>query len=191
MIPAAGTLGCARPDAKRAAQRPGERGAGLVAVSGVLRHAPRQDPVDSGRQLRPDGGQCRNRGIDVGEESRQRVAEAERHDPGEEAEPNAGQGVLVGAPVHRGTGDLLRRAVVRRAHEPAGGGQSGSARGSGLGKAEVRQVRVLSPPGDPLDEDIARLDIAVHQPDGMRRVQRAGDLGEQGRPPALAGTARP
>ena len=174
-----GTLGSACP-AKRTAQRQGERGAGLIARGGVLRHAPRQDPVDSGRQLRPDGGQRRHRRIDVREEPRQRVAVAERHGAREQAERDAGQGVLVGAPIDRAAGYLLWCAVVGGAQEPAGGGQPGRARGSGLGKAEVRQVGVLGASGDPLDEDIARLDITVHQPDGVRGVERAGaDLGNE------------
>ena len=45
------------------------------------------------------------------------VVALERHGPGEEAEGDAAERVLVAGPADRLAGDLLGRAVVRRAHE--------------------------------------------------------------------------
>ena len=62
--------------------------------------------------------------------------------------------------------------------------------------AEVRDLRVppaararpksaiLARPRRRLDQDVARLDVAVDQPRGMGRLQRPGDLGDPRRRPA-------
>jgi hypothetical protein len=131
----------------------------------------------------------------VGEEGGNGLLAVIRHGPGEQAEGDTREGVLVGPPVQRPARDLLGRAEVRGAEEHPGHGQPGRA-GGGLGEPEVRQVGVLGAAGPGLDEDVARLDVPVHQADLVRGVQRGGDLHDEvGRPawlqrPAVAAQQR-
>ena len=96
--------------------------------------------------------------------------------PGERVEEHAAERVDVGAPVHLLAADLLRRDVVDGPDELAGAGQP--LRGGGvLGEPEVRQVDVVALVAA-LDEDVAGLDVAVHEAAGVRRVERAPDVGD-------------
>jgi len=88
---------------------------------------------------------------------------------GETLEEHASERVLIGAPVDRLAVDLLRREIregTRRAAEPG-------CRGVDLdGDPEVGQVRVIRV----ADQDVRGLDVAVHQPARVRRVERGGYL---------------
>ncbi len=65
---------------------------------------------------------------------------------------------------------LLRRHVLRRTKDPAGGGPSSE--GSCFGDAKVHHRHVAVGP----DHDVGGLDVAVHQPAPMGIVQRRGHL---------------
>jgi hypothetical protein len=67
---------------------------------------------------------------------------------------------------------LLRRHVQRRAGDKAALRQAGVV--GGAGQAEVGQLDPLLDAG--LQQDVARLDVAVDQPHGVRRGQAGGDL---------------
>ena len=91
---------------------------------------------------------------------------------GEALIEHARQRVLVAAGVDALAGDLLGGEVVERAHEPAGVGRHAAEL---LAHAEVGQVGVVVV----VDQDVGRLDVAVHERGPVRRVERARDLPEQ------------
>ena len=100
---------------------------------------------------------------------RDRVAQ-ERRSAGERREQHAAERVHVRAGVVRAGVELLRGHVVDGAEEVAGGRQprvrAGEAR-----EAEVGQVRVVV-----AEEHVGGLDVAMHEPGGMCRVQRSRHL---------------
>ena len=95
----------------------------------------------------------------------------ERRPPGDGLEQHAPERVDVGPPVDLVAADLLGRAVLDRAHELAGLGQA-CVDLAPLDQPEVRQVRVALA----VEQDVARLDVTMHEPTGVRRVERGGDL---------------
>ena len=104
------------------------------------------------------------------------VAVALEHDrAGQRAEQHAAERVDVGPRVDLDAARLLGRHVVGRAHREAGARQVLLGGRDGLGQPEVGQERVL---GAVLarDEDVAGLDVAVHEAVPVRLVERAGDL---------------
>ena len=74
--------------------------------------------------------------------------------------------------------DLLGREVARGAHDVAGAGEVLALAVGGLGDAEVGD---LHPPVE-LDEHVARLHVAVHQPARVRGGERVGHLVRRCRP---------
>ena len=92
----------------------------------------------------------------------------ERHAAGERVEEDGAQRVHVGAGVRVLAADLLGRREVRRADEVAGAGDAATRRRA-LGQPEVGEVRVLLLPLR--DQDVRRLDVAVHEPAPVRGVE--------------------
>ena len=90
------------------------------------------------------------------------------------------QGVLIDAAVERLAHDQLRGHVLGRAQHHAGAGHRGlrgrrvRGRRDDLGDAEVAQERVP----EPVEEDIARLDVAVDITLAVDVVERLGDRDE-------------
>ncbi len=159
------------------AQRGGELAAGAVPVARLLGHGLADHGVDGGRQFGADRSHWRHVVPYMREQDCDGVLALERQGPGEEAEGNAAERVLVAGPADRLAGDLLGGTVVRRAHEHAGRGQPRGTR-RGLDEPEVGQVGLLRAAGDVVDEDVAGLDVPVHQPDRVRGIQSRGHLGD-------------
>jgi len=83
--------------------------------------------------------------------------------------------VKVGAAVNVAPLDLLRCRVLDAADEAA---RSREAQRRGvLRDAEVREVDVIAD----FEQDVRRLDVAVHEPASMRCVERRGDLADDAR----------
>ena len=71
--------------------------------------------------------------------------------------------------------DLLRCDVIHGAEELAGGGQRAVGQRA-LAQPEVRQVGVAGKAGRAVQQDVARLDVPVHQAVRVRRLQPGGHL---------------
>ena len=101
------------------------------------------------------------------------VAEVVRRAPLEDVEHRGPQRPHVGGLVATGTARDLGREVRRRPGDHAGLGE-GRIRGD-PGDAEVGELHL---PG-PVDQDVGRLDVAVHDPRGVCGGQGVGGLHEQ------------
>ena len=161
------------------AQRGGELRAGAVPLRRDLGQRLRHHLVHGRGQIGAAAGQRGRRGGDLGPHDRDRLVPDERRVGGEHGERGAGQRVLVRAPGHRPGLDLLRRDIVQRAEELAGGSQRADRQGP-LAQAEVGKVRVagIVPPARHIEQHVARLDVPVHQPVRMSRLQAGRDLGD-------------
>jgi hypothetical protein len=97
----------------------------------------------------------------------------ERRAAGEQGVEHAAQGVEVGAPVDPAAERLLGGEVLGGAHDGVGRRERLRAGRVGqLGDAEVEHAH----PAVGGVGDVARLDVAVHQPAGVRGVERRGHL---------------
>ena len=105
----------------------------------------------------------------------------ERHLPGQRHVEQAAERVDVRARVARAALDPLRRDVVERAREVAdlGDRRAAEALVARDRQPEVGHVGVIA--GG--DEHVAGLDVAVHEPERVRGVERRRDLVEQPRGP--------
>ncbi len=165
-------------------QRRGEGQAGLVAGVRGLGQCPGHHPVDGGREVRALLGQRRRWRGHLGPHHRQVLVPAERRGAREHFEGRAGQRVTVGPAVHRAPLHLLGGQVVERAQHLAGQREAG--RGvHGLADAEVGQVHMVAGAvlGCPAEQHVGRLDVPVHQPAGVRGVQRRRHLGDDAEGP--------
>ena len=108
--------------------------------------------------------QAGERGVGVG------LAE-ERHPAGEALVQHEAERVEVGATVEAAAADLLGRQVLGRAHHDVVAGEVVVAGLETLGDAEVGEQH----PAVGGDQDVARLDVAVHEPGAVRGVERGGD----------------
>ena len=132
----------------------------------------------AGGQVGTRTGQCgRGRG-QLGPHDSQALIPPERRRARQHLERRARQRVGVRAAVHRAALDLLGGQVVQGAEHLPGQGEVGG-RLRGLADAEVRQVRVIfrAVLGQAAEQHVGRLHVPVHQPAGVRRVQRGGHLG--------------
>ncbi len=157
-----------------------ELGAAFEPILAGLRHRPLKDGVDRLRQVRAALARPRSGLLEVREECRHLGALLVRDRPGQAFEHQTREAVLVGAAVQRLASDLLGRHVVDRAHELTVGGPL---LGRTLGEAEVRQVAMLASPVA-IEQDVARLDVAMDEPAPVGGVERVGDLLEDGNGPS-------
>ena len=97
--------------------------------------------------------------------------------PGEQLEQDHAEGVPVGGGGHRAVRHLLGRHVLGR----AGSGE----RRLGRPLADQPEVEQHRPPLGG-DEDVRRLDVAVHAPGAVQRDERPRQLGERRAQPLLA-----
>jgi hypothetical protein len=111
------------------------------------------------------------------------VVPAEGELSGQALVQDAAQGVDVRAVAHRLALDLLGGDIVDGAEEVSGARQPTRQLRRSLGEAEVGEVHVAAAGGPRAllvgDEDVARLDVTVHQPGPVGGVQRTTDLAEQ------------
>ncbi len=105
---------------------------------------------------------------------------------GEHLVEHAAQRVQIAAGVHRPALGLLGREVGGGAHHRAGLGQVGlGAPGDGLGDAEVGHLHLTAG----RDQDVSRLDVAMHHPVAMGEAQRRGHVrGDLRRSPRMQRT---
>ena len=167
--------GHGRPVAQRDLRGGDQRGAAREAAGGVLGHAAQHERVESRGDRRGEHRRRRRRRQQVPGHHGGRLATRMGQAAGEALEQHAGQGVLIGSPVHRATRQPLRSQVVPRAQHRARTGQRRRIRGGGKRDAEVGQIGVVVR----VDQDVRRLHVAVHQARGMSGVQRGRDLAEQ------------
>ena len=153
----------------------GQLGRLRVARRRILGRRARDDLVEGAVELRARQARRRRRVGDVRPQLRHvvvlRIGDAAR----QHLVQHAAQRVDVGAAVDRPGLDLLGGDVVgradprARAREAAGGAEP-------LGQPEVGQVDVLVV-ALAADQDVGRLDVAVHQAALVRGVERRGDRG--------------
>ena len=140
---------------------------------GILRELPGEQPVEHLWKLRPPLADARRRLTRVRVECRGLRSPWEDHGPGQAFEDHRGEGVAVGGGYGFISADDLWGEVGDRAHQPAGGGDTRRAAGSGQPEvAEVGVVRVA-------DEHVLGLHVAVHEPGGVRCIERVADLAQQ------------
>jgi hypothetical protein len=108
--------------------------------------------------------------VQVGEHGRRHRPARVRDLAGQRVVEHAAERVDVGARVDLLAGELLRRHEVDGADPLPRRGQPRLG-ADDLREAEVGEVGVLA-----AEQDVGGLDVAVHQPDGVRGVQRGADL---------------
>ncbi len=156
------------------------RGLG-VAVVRVLGRRARDHLVEGLGQV---GALQTRRGRRVGDvrpQLRHVVVLREGDAAGEHLVEHAAERVDVRAPVDGAGLDLLGRHVVGGADPGARAGQT-AGRAEALGQPEVGEVDVLVL-ALAADQDVGRLDVAVHQPALVRGVERRADRGGDARDP--------
>ena len=166
-----------------AAPAPAERSASISSSplwnrsSGAFASAFATTSARPGGTVGAELGHGRRRLIDVGHDHGDVLVLAERRPAGEALEQDAAERVDVGASVDLPALSLLRGRVADRADELARGRQPGD-RARVLGEPEVGEVDVVERlRRSPVDEqDVGRLDVAVDEPEPVRRVERARDL---------------
>ena len=154
-----------------------ELAAGRVAVGGVLGQRPRDDLIELTRQRRLQRAGGGWHFLHVRPDHRGVHVLGERYPAGHALIQHTPQRIDISPAINRTALDLLRRDVVDGAHELAGGRQP-AARGGVLGDPEVSQVDVvrLVLIGAVLDQDVARLDVTVHQAVPVRDIERPAGL---------------
>ena len=134
--------------------------------------------VELGRQLADPLAGLRRRLLEVREHDGDVGVADERDLAGEALEEQAPERVHVGAGVDRIASHLLGRDVGERAEQALRDVRRLQV-ARRRGDAEIREVAVLA-----LlllvDQDVARLDVAVHQAARVRGVERRGHLSDQG-----------
>jgi hypothetical protein len=151
-----------------------ERVCDRIAVDGarvgILREHPRHEIGESARHLRPQLGDPRRILEDDLREDREQVLAGERRAPGQALEQHAPEREHVRARI-----DRMAAARLLRCHV-AGGAEHGAAarvawpRG-GLHDPEVDDLHDVAD-----EQQVRRLDVAVHEPVTVRLAERACDL---------------
>jgi hypothetical protein len=154
------------PDIRRLRDQFGGGG----AVGRVLRHAPPDQLPHRVRQ----GGRLVRRLVEVAAQHGERFPGV-RRTAGHQLVQGDADGVHVGGRL-RLAADRLRGHVVRRPDDRLGGGEAGGVQHPG--DPEIGEPH-LEPAGDLLEQDVVRLDVAVHHAQLVRLGERGRDLGEQ------------
>ena len=150
----------------------------LGRVGGILRKGAVEDVVERVAELGAPSADPRRRVVGV-REQHGRAARAREHDgAGEALERDRRERVAVGRRGRVAAAHDLGREVGDGADELAG--RRERRLGAGAGEAEVGEEGVIAR----RDEHVLRLDVAVHEADGVRRIERVGDLREQIERPA-------
>ena len=150
-------------------QRAPEIDRAAVTVVRLLRGRARDDVVEGLDELRALLARRRARVLDVRPELRHVVVLGVRDLANEHLVQHAAQGVDVGAAVDRRGLDLLGGDVIRRAHPCAGARQAADRpEPLGAGRGDLLVVGLAA------DQDVRRLDVAVHQATRVGGVERRG-----------------
>jgi hypothetical protein len=140
----------------------------------VLRQHGADQPLERARHVGSLLADGRHLGEDHARHDGEDVAGGEERPAEEALAEDAAEGEDVGAGRHRPiAARLLGRHVGRRADHVAGPREIGE-RPPGVHHAEVDQLDPLD--GAALEEDVGRLDVAVHQPARVKLGQRRGHL---------------
>jgi hypothetical protein len=157
--------------------RSGELAAGRIAVVRRLRERPADDIVEAGGNAWLHVAGARRRLVHVRIDRRDLALALERSLAGEALEEHAAERVDVRPRVDRRALDLLGRDVRDRADERPLPREAVD-RGEVPGQTEVAQVGVLAR-FRLLHEDVARLDVAVDEPECVGRVEGTRDLTDE------------
>ena len=146
-----------------------------------------EDVVEPGGEPDASLGGGRHGLLEVCEQRPYARSGAIRNGAREALEEQARQPVLVGTRVDRVAADLLRRDVVDGPHElPV----RRPAIRRAPGQAEVREVCMLAAVGV-VEQDVARLDVSMHEATAVGGVERVGDLrGDRDRAPGSRAPSR-
>ena len=153
----------------RAIDRVGEVGGLGVPVVWILGRRARHHVVEGLDELGALQARRGRRILDVRPQLCHVVVLRVRDAPREHLVEHAAERIDVSASIHRPTLDLLRRDVVRGS-DPGAGLCEAPRRSELLGEPEVGQVDLLVG-GRSADQDVGRLDVAVHQSALVRRVE--------------------
>ena len=144
--------------------------AGGEAVLRRLRERPCEDVVEGGRQLRADVGEARRRVQQMGVQDRHVAVALEQPASGQALEQHASQRVDVGGRPRDLAVELLGRRVPEACRRtPA----RRRAAGAGGGDPEVAEERAAA---GLVDEDVRRLDVAMHEAAGVDGIERRREL---------------
>ena len=153
-----------------------ERGAVGRARRRVLRQHALDEIVDTPIEPRHERREARRRLEHDPHEHRQEILGLERRPPREHDEQQHRERVDVGRRIDIGEpARLLRRHVVRRADHDAGRGERelpAGARDAEVDDLGLREVAVD-------EEDVRRLDVAVHDADRVREAEALGDAADE------------
>ena len=157
-----------------------------VALGRVLGHELGHDGLEGGRDGDPAGAGQRGGLLHVLVGDGHRGVAGEGRPGGEHLVEHAAERVQVAAGIDRPALGLLGGEVGGGAHDRAGLGQVGlGAPGDGLGDAEVGHLHLTAR----RDQDVARLDVAVHHPVAVGEAERGGHVcGDLRRPPGVQRT---
>ena len=149
----------------------------LVAVVLAFRQAALDRPPQRWRKIRPQAGKRLGRVRDDRGRREDGRSTLERTAPGEELVHDDAERELIGPEVHLFAGRLLRRHVLRRAHDQPGVGAERRPlpvvfEQRQLRQAEVQHLQVAVGP----DHDVLGLDVAVHDAAPVSGRERAGHL---------------
>ena len=146
-------------------------GAGRRAVRGVAREQPVDEVDEPARDRRAQPAEVRRVALEPGERGVGVGLAEERDAAGEALVEHEAERVEVGATVELATADLFRRQVLRGAHHHVVAREVVVGRVEALGDAEVGEQH--APVGG--DEDVAGLDVAVHEAGVVGGVERRRD----------------
>ena len=138
---------------------------------GLLGHGPGDDGVEGRRH---PGADRRRRARQMGPELCLPFAHGERDTTRQRVEEHAAERIDVRVGTDGLAPDLLRRDVVEGPEQLPGACLGLPELGQQpLAQAEVGEVSVVVG----REQDVRRLDVAMHEPGGVGRVERGGDLG--------------
>ena len=144
----------------------------LIALAGILGQALQDNGAEIIRQVRAlDARIGRTLGHPLVHQLHRRFA-AEGHFPGEDFVQDQPQRIEVRPVVHFAGFHLLRRHVARRPHDLPGAGHLGDFGFQRFGQPKIQDEQIVGL----IDQDVLRLQVAVHHLFAVRRIQGRAQL---------------
>lgn len=140
----------------------------------VLGQEVEHEPLDHLRHVRAQVARRRRVPLQMRVHLRCRCGSGEDLLTGKQLVQYASQRIEVAARAGGARGELLGRHIGRAVHRLAGGGDASDLRVEQGGDPEVEDAHNPSATGD---HDVARLEVAMHERDGVRSSEEGGDLG--------------